>query len=193
MLKKRLILKVSFVIILFLILLRFGALFFETRPAQESDEQEIPTNILQPRLNKTYPKYGFDKTQNNLTFETRYANNVTVERLNRLFDILLEREKVYGHVLDELHVASFQQLIDGDFNSDKALAEFKDEQENFLKIENGKVTAAEKFIEFLIAKSDFYSFDSPRDFVFKAKIDKVKKITISYLVFSTEKIFSSLF
>jgi hypothetical protein len=106
---------------------------------------------------------------------SKYALDVTPERINRLFDILYQKERVYSEIFDELEVASFQKLIDGQGDADKALTKFKLEREKLLKVEAGKVRATEKFLDYLHEKSDLYTFDSPRDEVVKAKVEKVIK------------------
>jgi hypothetical protein len=115
-----------------------------------------------------------------LSSDSKYALDISSERMNRLFDILYEKEKKYGEIFDELNVASFQRLIDGRGDQDKSLIKFKEERDKFLKVENGKVRTTEKFLDFLHEKSDMHTFDNPRDDVVKAIVEKVL-ILSSYL------------
>jgi hypothetical protein len=100
-----------------------------------------------------------------------YALDISLERMNRLFDILYEKEKTYADILSDLNVVSFQKLFNGE--ADKALDGFEEESNAYLKIENSKVRASKMFLKILHKKSSLHTFRAPRDKVVKAKVEEV--------------------
>ena len=109
----------------------------------------------------------------------RYMQEITAERLNRLFDIIMEKEKVYGPILKGLGVASFQDLVDG--KPVPALDRFAGQRDEFLAVENGRVRATDKLIAYLLRQSEKHSFESPREFVEKARVEKVSLFFFFFL------------
>lgn len=103
--------------------------------------------------------------------DKKYIMDVNAERLNRLFDILIKKEQTYGPILDDLNVVSFSKLVKKE--NDKALKPFQTEADQFLKVENDKVVATDKFVQMLNQKSESHSFTNPRNNVAKARVEKV--------------------
>jgi hypothetical protein len=138
----------------------------------KSDQSEIQA-ISQSLIEKIYRNLTealIPKKSAPATYK-KIALNITSSRLNRFFDILHANEKLYPEVLDQLNVVSFQRLIDG--KHDQNLVKFNNERNKFLRVEDGKFRVTEEFLSYLQDISERHSFQSPRNYVIKAKIEKV--------------------
>jgi hypothetical protein len=142
----------------------------QTFPSQREDFSVTLANDSIEFLNKS-----------SITYETKYALKINTARLNRLFDILLEKERVFEEIFQDLSVISFRKLVDGRADSDETLSKFNQERERFLQVDNGKVTATEDFISYLKEMSNKHSFVNPRNYVTKSKIIEVLSIFFSNL------------
>ena len=107
----------------------------------------------------------------------KYLFKIGAERINRLFKILTDKEKIYGEVLKNLNFISFTDLVSFDKNKNisrnNSKTFFNTEIEKYLRVENSQVVATDEFIVYLNAKSDLYSFKKPRNFFKKATITEV--------------------
>jgi hypothetical protein len=106
--------------------------------------------------------------------DPKYALDISLTRMNRLFDILYEKEQIYKEILDDLQVASFKKMVDPKEGADKVMADFTGEKDKYLRIDGGKVRATQQLIDDLHDKSKMHTFEKPRDNVAKAKVEKVK-------------------
>jgi len=82
----------------------------------------------------------------------KFSPSLTPTRLNKLFQILYNKELTYEPILNQLGVISFRQLIDSSFSNTKYKAL------SFLKINNSRVEVKEQLFEDLHAKSIKFSF-----------------------------------
>ena len=116
--------------------------------------------------------------------ETKYIFPIEANRINKLFRILIDKEKDYVTVLDKLELPSFQKI-----KNNEKIKNFK--YNYYSKVINNNVVASDKFLNYLNNLSDIYSFN-PRKNVLRLKIlDDVRllisilfKIIINYSFFS---------
>jgi hypothetical protein len=111
------------------------------------------------------------KSINDWNADKSYQIEISSERINKLFDILYEKEKKYASVMKSLGILLFENLIGN--APDAALENFSKERSDFLKIVDSRVRITEKFLVHLYNLSDFYSFNNERDIITRRKIDKV--------------------
>lgn len=109
--------------------------------------------------------------QKNDRINDEYIMEVSAQRINRLFDILLEKEKQYNSVMKDLGLILFENLINE--KGDSTLGKFPNEVKKFLKITNNRVRVNNKFIRFLHNISYFYTFKQPRIEIKKFKVVSV--------------------
>ena len=118
--------------------------------------------------------------------ETKYIFPIEANRINKLFRILIDKEKDYVTVLDKLELPSFQKI-----KNNEKIKNF--EYNDYLKVINNNLVATDKFVSYLNNLSDIHSFN-PRKNVLRSKILDVRllisilyKIIINYLFFQKEK------
>ena len=100
--------------------------------------------------------------------KNEYSLELSTQRINKLFDILLEKEKKFLPVLTKLNVLIFDNLING--NKQAFDVEFNQEKKEYLKIVNSKVEITDKFIEYLYSISNKHSLFEPRKNISKFKL-----------------------
>lgn len=105
---------------------------------------------------------------NNKPYKIENIMEVNALRINKLFDILFEKEKLYKSVLSSLNVLLFENLVNE--KEDVALMDFANEAELFLKVVDKRVTVTNEFIDYLTNMSNYYTYKNPRD--------KIEKYTV---------------
>ena len=85
------------------------------------------------------------KIQANLFRDDDYLNKISTDRLNKLFNILKEKEAIYGDILKSFDLVSFSDLI----NENKINSEFED----YIQLKDNNVVATEYLINYLKTKS----------------------------------------
>ena len=105
------------------------------------------------------------------------------DRLNRLFDIISEREIYIEHTLRQLEILVFQDLINDNQQAlPTSFKGYKREIKDFLQVLDKKIRVTSKFLEYLNSQSDFHSFQNPRKNILKRKINDVGILFIFYLI-----------
>lgn len=107
----------------------------------------------------------------NYSDKSKYIQEISKERIHRLFDILHHKELNYSPILESLNLALFNSFIEKK-SSVEAFKYFKQEVNDFLTVFDNRVRVTDNFIRYLYNKSDEYSFRTPRINVLKAKILK---------------------
>jgi hypothetical protein len=125
-------------------------------------------------------------TKNVKKIKNDYIFPIEANRINKLFRILIDKEKDYVTILDKLELPSFQKII-----KNEKINNF--EYNDYLKVINTNLVATDKFVSFLNNLSDIHSFN-PRKNVLRSKILDVGllisilfRIIINYLFFQKEK------
>lgn len=115
-----------------------------------------------------------ENSNNNIDNEnkvpSRYILDISKERINKLFDILHDKEKLFSGVFKSLGLIVFDNLISG--NDEPALKDYSREKERFLKVVDNRVTVTDEFVSYLHNLSDYYSFEHPRNTVKRSKLSK---------------------
>jgi hypothetical protein len=178
-------------LVIFLSLFMFYFMFI----AQNVEHEETETNNLpdiiptfKPNIDNKLTKVDkfFPNTNGTIgkTNSNSYFFNMTSpDRLNRLFDIILEKEKKIEHTLRQLEILVFQDLINE--NQQALPSSFKSynrEIKDFLQVFDKKIRVTSKFLEYLNSQSDFHSFQNPRKNILKRKINNVGILFIFYLL-----------
>lgn len=126
-------------------------MIYLTHQSQKSDAfQKIDLNL-----------YLYDRPNPNLTVSAPIVNKA---RIDRLFRILLDKEKVYGSFLDKLGVISFGQSIRSDLSN---LENYDERTLEYLQVIDGQLVATDKFVQDLKEVSRDYSFNSEHERAFK--------------------------
>ena len=102
-----------------------------------------------------------------------YLMNISINRINRLFDILYLKENETDNysILNKLGLISFKDLLNDNLQD----SQFDDEIKKYLKIDDSRISATDNFVEYLYEISNRYSFQYPRDNVNKAQFTDVLK------------------
>ena len=100
-----------------------------------------------------------------------YLMNISINRINRLFDILYLKENETDNysILNKLGLISFKDLLNDNLQD----SQFDDEIKKYLKIDDSRISATDNFVEYLYEISNRYSFQYPRDNVNKAQFTDV--------------------
>ncbi|RMZ94245.1 hypothetical protein BpHYR1_015836, partial [Brachionus plicatilis] len=110
--------------------------------------------------------------------DTRYILDLSIHRLNRLFSILMQKEKKYESVIKHVELISFSDFLSSKENS-ILFKNYPVESEFFLTTSNdGSIKANENFVKYLYNKTKTHSFDRPRNDVLKSKIKTENKPVI---------------
>ena len=78
-----------------------------------------------------------------------FSPNLSVPRLNRLFEILLKKESIYGSVLSHLNIFSFQQLIISNLTSGNHILNTSQVKMNFF-VENNSLKIKQSYLDELL-------------------------------------------
>jgi hypothetical protein len=156
----------------------------------------VPMRLLKTEtihINENLSTSTFKMTQNRILSklttiqEEKYLIKINSERINKLFQILYAKENLYGNILNNLKLISFSSLINKKYenisnnktnNTSYSIPnynEFNKEIKKYLEIDKKKILAKPEFVQFLLDKSDKYSFNQPRNNVKKAKIKEENK------------------
>lgn len=147
------------------------------------------TNDNQSYYKKKYPQVQ-SKIQNNFEklneidlkiYENLYILDLSIDRLNKLFSILMQKENKYESLIKNLELISFKEYLNDKKNS-LLYKNYQIESEFFLHSTDQSIKANENFIKFLYNKTHTYSFDHPRKNVSKSKI-KVNYIILLFRSF----------
>ena len=100
-----------------------------------------------------------------------YLMNISINRINRLFDILYLKENETDNysILNKLGLITFKDLLNDNLQD----SQFDDEIKKYLKIDDSRISATDNFVEYLYEISNRYSFQYPRDNVNKAQFTDV--------------------
>jgi hypothetical protein len=111
----------------------------------------------------------FDSRQpKKLIKNSKYIIEITEHKLNKLFAILQDKEKEYGHLLDGLGLISFT-----DFPNKKQnihLKKYDSQAENFLRVESSRVKVKKRYVSYLTNKSEHFLTALSRTNVTRQKI-----------------------
>jgi hypothetical protein len=92
-------------------------------------------------------------------------------RLNKLFDIIHEKERKIELALRNLELLVFEDLIsDNQLALPPSFKDFNSEIKDFLQVVDKKVQATPKFMQYLNFQSDLHTFQNPRKNILKRKI-----------------------
>ncbi len=129
-----------------------------------------------------------DKIQNQLTVKNNELNDIhknilnhsarndhkyifdmsTPNRLNKLFDIIYEKERKIELTLRKLELLVFEDLIsDNQLALPPSFKDFNSEIKDFLQVVDKKVQATPKFMQYLNFQSDLHTFQNPRKNILK--------------------------
>jgi len=168
-------------------------MFIGQNPEHEETETNnnlrdlIPTfkPIIDNKLTKVDKISIFSNGTIGKTNSNSYIFNMTSpHRLNRLFDIILEREKYIEHTLRQLEILVFQDLINDNHQAlPSSFKGYNREIKDFLQVLDKKIRVTSKFLEYLNSQSDFHSFQNPRKNILKRKIIDVGILFIYILIF----------
>jgi hypothetical protein len=107
--------------------------------------------------------------------------DLSADRLNKLFDILHDKERKYSSVMKNLQLFMFEDLVSSN-NKPKANDEqkmFPNETSEFLKVLGNRVRVTNKYLNYLNNITEFYSFKSYSTLnMTKRQIEKVNLIFI---------------
>lgn len=124
--------------------------------------------------------YQGDSTRANIhsSFYTgrKYAIDIDKDRLNRLFAVLRSHEARFSEVLAKLGVVKFEDIIgylNQPFQDGELLTDQEYELTRFVELsKDGKNLAVnDEFVRLLRNKSEFYSFDHPRNLVLPQSLE----------------------
>ena len=105
-------------------------------------------------------------------------NMISPKRLNKLFNIIHEKEKRIQHVLRKLNLLIFDDVIKNSYIKNLLdlpflQQHFNSEIKDFLQVIDNKIEVTDKFIDYLSNQSDYYTFHNPRIDILKEKINDV--------------------
>jgi hypothetical protein len=133
-------------------------------------EKFLEKNKIIENQGQGYGKYYENESK---PYTIEYIMDVSALRINKLFDILSEKEKNYKPVLASLNVLMFENLINE--KEDAALADFAYQKKQFLKVVDKKVSVTNEFVEFLTNMSNYYTYKRPRNKIEKYTVIEVSK------------------
>ena len=112
-----------------------------------------------------------------------YLMNISINRINRLFDILYLKENETDNysILNKLGLITFKDLLKSKDNDNLQDSQFADEIKKYLKIDDSRISATDNFVEYLYEISNRYSFQNPRDNVNKAQFTDVFKFQFYFI------------
>lgn len=102
-----------------------------------------------------------------------YLIKLTSLRIERLFKILLEKEKNFTELMNHLGLVMFENLIDG--KQDSAFKGYENDRDLFLKVVDNRVRVTNSFMNYLFNLSEFYSFKNPRNHIKRSTFKWVSK------------------
>lgn len=94
-----------------------------------------------------------------------YLNKLTSQRIERLFKVLLDKEKDFAELMNHLGLIMFENLING--KQDSAFKGYEKDRDLFLKVSDNRVKVTTSFMNYLSNLSEFYSFKHPRTLIKK--------------------------
>ncbi len=99
-------------------------------------------------------KSGAHKPKSERKNPSKYMIEIKEHKLNRLLSILQDKEKEYGHLLDDLGVISFADFPN--YNHNSQLQKYQDQVEKFLRVESGRVLVKQEYVNYLMNKSEHF-------------------------------------
>lgn len=138
----------------------------------ENVKEKIEENIKKPEIvvDENSNNNIVDNEHKLSSSSSKYILDISKERINKLFDILHDKEKLFSGVFKSLGLIVFDNLISG--NDEPALKDFSREKERFLKVVDNRVTVTDEFVSYLHNLSDYYSFEHPRNTVKRSKLSE---------------------
>jgi hypothetical protein len=138
------VIKLFFILFIFIMILNIS-LLFDGKTKQKVERKEKKYQKQEPQTTTT-TQFHLETIQK----EENFINKISIERLNKLFQILFDNEQKQHpkltQILKQLEVISFNNLIKTNQNGD------------YFQIIDNKVQIQQKFIDNLISMSNFYSF-----------------------------------
>lgn len=137
----------------------------------------------------------FDKTENiydrnsqesnfkiiKLYNETKYSNfllDLSTQRLNKLFDILHDKEERYMEILASLDLLIFDNIINKKKN-DSVWKSIGQEKNLYLKVVDKRLRVTKKFIKYLYNLSNFYLAEKPEKKLNKTQKSHIRPIIVT--------------
>lgn len=104
-----------------------------------------------------------------------YLVELTSLRIERLFKILLEKEKNFTELMNRLGLVMFENLVDD--KQDSSFKGYENERDLFLKVVDNRVRVTNSFMNYLFNLSEFYSFKNPRNHIKRSTFKGVSKFS----------------
>lgn len=127
-----------------------------------------------------------------LNFKSKdYLIKLSSQRIERLFQILHDKEKNFSQLMNHLGLFMFENLING--KEDLAFKGYEHDRDRFLEVVENRVRVSDIFINYLVNLSDFYSFKNPRNYIKRYTFNEVSKLLFAkkthdiYLFLETNK------
>ncbi len=108
----------------------------------------------------------------------KYIIEIKEHKLNKLFEILQDKEKQYGHLLDELDLVSFAQFANN--KKTNSLGKYSSQAEKYLMVNGNRVMVNEQYVTYLKNKSEYFLTASSRSNIQRKKILNVNFFSSLY-------------
>jgi hypothetical protein len=132
------------------------------RPSNQLSAKELYTNQTQIKTEKLY-----DVTRSAKPKAIQFLNNLSLDRINSLFQLLHEKEQVYKDLLSNLNVLQFSDLIQRNSESKKNDSGlYETEIDKYLTIKGDHVFANRNFLAHLVNISKIYTFKGTQRDIF---------------------------
>jgi len=143
--------------------------------------QHLPIQTLNKTTELQNKELNQVRTEFNLvgTKADKYIFDMTSpKRLNKLFDIIYEKEKKIEQILRKLKLVVFSDLVNYIDNGNRLTPSpfykaFDSEIKEFLQVIEKRVRVTSKFVEYLYNQSELHTFYNPRKSILKQKINNV--------------------
>ncbi len=139
-------LKLIFLFIFIIVTLQISFKIFRTDHPDvvNLNKQSKQVNYTKPKtlIHKPFEKDSkFFKLEANLFREDDYLNEISVQRINKLLQVLKEKEAVYKDIFKDFDLVSFSDFI----NKNEISSEFNE----FIELKNNNVVASDYFVNYL--------------------------------------------
>ena len=143
----------------------------------KDNENQNKNNINNIIQNESNTKRPLDiQSDGKISFNSdAYLVEITSLRIERLFKILLEKEKNFTEFMNHLGLVMFENLVDG--KQDSAFKGYENDRDLFLKVVDNRVRVTNSFMNYLFNLSEFYSFKNPRNHIKRSTFKGVSKFS----------------
>lgn len=152
----------------FLIIVCFS--FLGLKSLLRNDNQSLYKNKYPPISAKMHKNLEKISKIDLKIYESLYILDLSIARLNKLFSILMSKEKLYESLIKKLELISFTDFLHDKKNS-LLYKNYQIESDFFLHSNDKSIKVNENFIKYLYNKTHTYSFDHPRKNILKSKIN----------------------